>query len=306
MKKEKTIYIRRFPISNSEKSANAETQEYFNQGNRSIGSFFRPDSVRPGTGLTLPEENLLMPHIIDLDPQDRSFKSKVAEYFHAIDLKIPSHDKVKDIGGLRLNISLQNDDLELGAYLDPENKRLGINLPLNPSDYIKWKFCLAHPDVAKSEKEGTGNQLKMFYIYDGETVSKEKISDSNMKDKAITEYIKIKENPEKVLQLLLVLNIPRDEYLGKENDTLRSIAELDAPRFLKAASNKNLEFIALLREMLEAKIIERAGERFLYTETKAIFAVNDLDALGYLKDPKNSNDLLAFKEKVKEYRKLHK
>lgn len=289
----KTVYVRRLPISNTEKNASDETQEYFNQGNRHIGSYFNKDSIRPGTGLTVPEEKLLMPTLLEMSTEDREYNKSVSNYFHEIYIKIPPHDKKKSVGGLALNISLEDNT-------KPFSKD---NLPLNFSDYVKYRFIISHPEVALSEAIGTGDQLKAYFIYDEASVKKEQIAEGNIKDEAITIYIKIKDDMEKVLQFLIALDIPRDEYLNKETELLRQQAEVAPEKFVKVSKNGNLAVIALLKEMIEAKIIEKAGERLLYTESKNIFAVDTKDAIGFLKDPANSNDVLAFKGKIQAFRK---
>lgn len=291
--KEKIVFLRRLPISNSEKNSTEETQEYFNQGNRSLGSYFVKDSVRPGTGLTLSEEKMLMPLIIDLHPEDREFMKASSNWFHDIYLKIPPHDPKRNVGGLRLNISLEDDSKPLSKD----------NLPRNVVDYVKYRFIKSHPNVALSEKAGSGNVLKEFYIYDEGVVKAENVAEQDVKDAAISAYLSIKDDAEKVLQFLIILNIPRDEYLGKESLVLRKQAEVNPSDFMKVFKNKHVEIIALLKEMLEAKIIERAGDRFVYVESKNIFAVDEKDALGFLKDPANSNDVLGFKAKIQKFRK---
>lgn len=289
----KFVYVRRLPISNTEKDSNEETQEYFNQGNRHIGSYFTKDSIRPGMGLTTPEERILMPILLEMSKDDREYNKAVSNYFHEIYLKIPPHDKKRDVGGLKLDIALQDDDAPISES----------NLPLNISDYIKYRFLISHPEVALSEEEGKGNQLKSYYIFDEKAVQAAKVKAGNTADDAIAAYIKIKDDSEKVIQMLIALDIPRVEYHNKENEVLRRQAEVAPANFLKVLKNANLEVIALLKEMIESKIIERAGERFLYTESKNIFATNTADAIGFLKDPKNSGDVLGFKSKIQAFRK---
>lgn len=292
-KTDKIVYLRRLPLSNSEKNSNEETQEYFNQGNRHLGSYFVKDSVRPGSGLTLTEEKLLMPAVVEMSSEDQKFIKESSRFFNDIYLKVPPHDKKRNVGGLRLNVSLEDDSKPLSKD----------NLPKSVLDYVKYRFILSHPLVAASEKEGSGNSLKEFYIFDESVVKAENVAEQDIKDAAMSAYLSIKDDEEKILQFLIFLNIPRDEYLGKEALVLRKQAEVNPSDFMKAFKNKHIEIISLLKEMIEARIVERAGDRFIYVESKDIFAVDEKDALTYLKDPANSNDVLAFKAKIQKFRR---
>ena len=289
----KTVYLRRLPTSNNEKVATEETKDYFDQANRTIGSFFTSGSVRPGTGLTVTEEDFLMPIILVMSSEDREFRREVTNFFHSITIKVPPHNEKQNTGGYRLEISLEDDN-------EPLSRK---NLPINVEDYVRYRFAKAHPEVAGSLEEGEGNQLKSYYIYDEATHKKNMLSKGDLIDTANQEFFKIKDDKEKVNNLLVALSITRNDFLGKEIETLREYANANPSNFIKAARNKNTELAALLKELIEAGVIEQAGTRYLYKSTKDLFAASPEEAIGFFKDPRNSNDLLVFKEKVKEYRK---
>lgn len=287
----KIVYLRRLPLTSVEKHSNTEeAKEYFGSGYRAISSFFVHNSIRPGTGLTIAEEDILMPIVLGISIEDREYRSKVVDYFHSISTRVEPHmDEDSEVGGTPLEISLQNPSKPLDR----------TNLPVNIEDYIKWRHARVHPEVARNRQAGEGNPLKRYYIYDPIEFGKLNQQADDLKDRAIQAFSQIKDDVKRVRQYLSLLTVNPDAYKGKERTHLRKIADTDPEAFLKVHNdpNKDLEF--LLNLAIQKNIFERIGNKLIWKESQAFFSSNIKDGVAILKDPKNSETLLQIKHHLK-------
>ena len=276
-------------------SDNAETKPYFDAAYRAIGSYWSRKSNRPATGLTLPEENLLMPFVLDIPETDRDFRSRCTDYFHAISTKVDPTDNNGE-GGTPLEIGLLNNDEPLGKD----------NLPLEPTDYIKWRHSLGHPQVALKQSLAKGNKLKHFYIFDPTTENTDANTRTDMKDEALKAYLEVKEDAGKTRQYLVLLNADMQLARGKESIKLREYAETSAKDFLEIHNDRDRPIKYLIRMMVEAKIVEYVGTRIIIKENGQQLGANEKEAVAHLKDPENSQQLATFKHMVQDYLKAKK
>lgn len=295
----KKVYLRRLPLSVQEANGekNEEIKDYFDKGHREIGSYWPKDSVRPGTGLTIMEENSLMPRILNIENTDRDFRQRVTDYFHSITTRVDPTDK-KGQGGTTLEIGLEKDNnLPMDMMTNP---------PLNVKDYIHYRHAISHPWVAMSEEEGKGNMLAKFFVYDPAKEIKNKTSRGDKQDEAMAAYLSIKDSPTKVLQYLTLMNENPKDHVGLEVGTLRGLASTKAKKFLEVHNDTDKDYKFLVHELVTAKILKMVGTRYLTVEGNNMFAGNMEEAIAELKDPKNSQQLLIFKSMIKDFKSKNK
>lgn len=286
----KVVYLRRKAISVHEDQP--DLKEYFDNSHRAVASFWQKGSMRPGTGLTIPEENLLMPYILNIPKEDRDFREKVTEYFHSIDTKVDPLDSFGN-GGTKLEIGLENNDLPVSAD----------NLPLNVVHYIKWRHASIHPEVALSFEDARGNQLKKYYIHDPKAVIKTNLSKADIKDTALEAYLQVKQNPAKVIQYLSLLLIDPAKHKGSEVVKLREMAEKKPADFIKIHVDKDKDFHYMLMDLVQAKILEEVGTRILFKQSGDQIGKDLKEAIAWLRAPENSKQITIFKGQIQDWKR---
>lgn len=296
-KNSKVIFIKRLPTSIHEATnKDPEVKNYFDSAMKSICSYWPKDSMRPGTGLTLGQENLLMSYVLNIPDTDRDFRQKVTDFYHGISTKIEPTD-LKGNGGTALEIGLEsNNDAEVSKD----------NLPIKLMDYIRYKHIVSHPEVAESMDLGKGNPLKKYVLFDPEVETKSKIKRSNNNDAAISAYLEVKGNPSKVLQYLTLLKIDPAKYKNEEVVKLKELAERKPTDFLTVHNDKDKEYRYLILDLVTAGVLKSVGTRFMVVETNTQYAGTMEEAIATLKDPETSKQLMIFKSLVQDYKKRKK
>lgn len=292
-KNSKKVYLRRAARSVVESTAvtaqgakeNPELKAYFDNAYRAVGSYWQRGSMRPGTGLSLQEENLLLPYVLNIPQEDRDFRQKATDFFHEISTKIEPTNQMGE-GGTELEIGLTEDN----------NESVGKdNLPLNIMDYIRYRHAIKHPECALSEADAKGNRLKTFYIFDPVTELGNNVTNTDFKDRAMAAYLEVKAKPAEVKQYLILLNIDPALHKGSESVKLRSEAETNPTDFLKVHEDKNKNTKYFIKRLIIAKVLRESGTRILITENDFQIGGNLDEAISYMKDPINSQQVVIFK-----------
>lgn len=269
---EKLVYLKRAAPFIHEHIKTEAMQNDLAQSHRSIGSYFASkDSKRLGTGLTVEEERLLMPLLLKVDPANYVEFSKAKEdHYTNIVTKIPGGSK-----GRELNIGLEDNSKPLGYKFKEEDGKVGINLPDNIEDFCRWRHAIGFYHTAPSVEAAKGNQLAWYYIEDPTKVLLAEFADVEMKDNALLEYAKIKDNIDSVTMLLTVLKTFARKQNGKpplnpanlgEKEkiiALRDIAVTRPEKFFEFATDKNLKKRYLVEEALSTGVIGRIGNMFV-------------------------------------------
>lgn len=297
----KVVFIRRAPLSLAEATGGPDSKEYFDNSYRAIGSYWPNGSMRPGTGLTLTEEKILMPEVLNMDPTDRDFREKSTDYFHNIATKVDPTDS-KGNGGTRLEIGLEDPELEVC-----ELNKLGMpNLPLNVTDYIKWRHALAHPNIATSAEDAKGNKLVHYFIYDPAEVRSFNNTVADMKDDALAAYLSIKGSITKVVQYLTLLKEDPASYRGQESVKLRELAMIEPAKFLKVHKDPEKDAKQMLLDLIGAAVLEQQGTMFIVSESRKQLAGTLKEAIAYIRNPANSAQIVIFKSLIQDWKRSKK
>lgn len=283
-----------------------ESAEYMSMAKMSIGSYFEKEgSRRIGCGLSFQELDLLLPKFVEVPHNHPEFMKKVSEYYQDIETKIPYGV------GLKLEVGLIDNTKAIGEELSAKSKleEAKINLPLNIGDYIKYKHAMNHPHVGKSKEEADSNAQKLFYIFNPEELRKKNKQGNEERDMALKIFLELKDNPNKIKMLLVVLGHNLKEYTGKNKlqlmeDALRKEATEKPKHFIDITSKKNLETEFFIQELVNHKIITNYSGK--YQDPEATNPVNSLLAssleefIFYLQDEGNSKMYLTLKARLSE------
>lgn len=289
-RKEKIVEIKRKYGFIEESNNDPMVREYLDMSFKAIGSYWKIVGRIHASGLTRDEENLLMPDLLGMFPEDDrpGFRRGVEQYFENINTKVPPE-------GAKLNIALE----------DPSKPLSLNNPPVNVADYVSWKHALGHPQVGKDKNTAERYDHIKFYIVDKEEEIKSSQTLLDLENKAAMEYLQIISNPEKVDQALTVLGydlnqfVPaeRPQILKKESmvvsDASTEINEDRLHHFITTVTDKHLKLKYDILRMVSANKLTRVGNRILLTESQTVIGNDLLETVYWFLDKKNSGEVNA-------------
>ena len=186
-----------------------------------------------------------------------------------------------------------------------EGKELDVTMredgtPENIEDYVTYKWCMKHRQVAGSKEEMDAEAGKKFYIYDPQKDLLKKNKNVQIAKDADKEFIKASTDPKKMrrlLRLLTTTNPDRFTDLEVENN-LYEIKGKDPARFFKFATDKDLDLKDEIAELVEKDVLRKIGNQYIYGDETI---GQDLqDTIVYFKNKKNSGAINALRAKLKE------
>lgn len=272
----------------------AQTQgveDFLSTTKKSIGSYWESgSSKRIGTGLTFPEEELLLPYLLDVPAEDREFRKKVSTFFVDIDTHVPHK---------------LGRQLEIGLLEDNDKPLTKKNFPINVMDYIRYRHAMSHPFVAANKELADGNARIEFYIFDSSDVIKKNTKKTTEKDAAIQIYLQIKADETKVNSMLTVLGVDPREFVGPDavslkQEELRSLAEADAEKFTTAYNEADLDIRYWIKTMANTGVLKKIGVKYLDGETSKLIGNNEEETIFFFKDEENSETVALLKARMQE------
>lgn len=279
-----TIYRALTFIEKAQQTSNGKQQgaaDFLSLGKQDIGGYFASkNSSAPGTGLTLPEIKLLLPDILYMHVDDRDFNKSVKEFYGKLKTDVP-YGK-----GVELEIGLEQSNSE------PVSKD---NMPINPMEYIRYKHALGHPFVAPSEGDARRDSRKRYYIYDRKLEEKRSAGAIATKDEALTIYLGLKDDKEKVKAMLTLMGTDPRDFTGDHADSLRSqalreMAEKRTGDFLALYNIDNFEERFVIQTMVNTGVLKQIGARFMISSNGETFGNDINEALMVLKDTKSAEN----------------
>lgn len=265
--------------------------EYFAASRVGIGSYFESvNSQKIGTGLSFTEEDLLLPYVLDIPSDDREFRKKVSEFYGDINTDVPFRTGA---------------ELEIGLNTSNDRPVSKDNLPIKVMDYLRYRHALKHPKVAITKEAGDGNMTKEFYIFDKENVQSKNSKKTQQMDKALEEYLKIKNKPEEVEQMLTLLGVDPREFTGKDRENLmiealREKAEKTAEKFLEAFEQGDLQIRAWIVTMVNTGVLKKVGQKYLETQNSETIGNSMDEAIAFFKDEDQSAVVTMLKARMQE------
>lgn len=274
-----------------------EIEEYFQMSKQGIGSYWEGgQSNKVGSNLSFEEQKLLMPHLINFEPDDRTFRQEVDNFFHEIDTKVPHGTGVVLETGLK-----ENNDKPLSK----------TNMPLDISDFIKWRHALRHPKVGISKKESDSSPLKEYYIFDPLSVQNHSKKENEAKDSAMQMYLQLKKEPEKIDMVLTLMGVDPRSFSGPHKDDdklarLRKFSEEEPIKFSATYKQEDLTSRYWIENMVNVGILTKIGSKYINTNPQAttkILGHNIEEVLLWFSDPESGNEVVMLKAQMQEAQK---
>ena len=262
------IYVRR-------KEINSFLPKEVRVGARvTIGSIFV--GRQPLKGVEGEEAKEYLPRIIGLPYDHPDFPAREKDYWASLRVKVPFEGK-------ELDITTTED-----------------GKAVNPEDYITYKWCMKHRQVAESKSEMESVSGKRFYIYDPQKDLLKKNKRVQVSKDADKEFIKASSDVARMKRLLRVISDTNPDKLSNleiENN-LYELKTSSPDKFLKAALDKDLDLRDEIAEMVQKDIIRKIGNQHIHGDET--LGENIADTIVYFKNKKNSGAINALRAKLKE------
>lgn len=297
---DKIIYVKRsVPFVHDQINSEA-MQEQLASTHRSIGSYFTA-SGRTGTGLNHEEEKFLMAHHFGMDENDPKLRETTEKYFEDIATKIPGGKK-----GLELNIGLKVDN----------NKPVARdNMPIKLFDYIRYRHILGYHKTAPSPELAAGNPLIEYYIEDPLKVLESESKQLEVRDQAMQEYLKVKDDNDRVNMILSLMKqfmrkqqgvppvnlgqLKEAKHLKEKQLLLRELVNMRPERFYQVTTDPNIKKRYFVDELITTGLLKRVGNAIVdTTDSNRSLGFTDTEVINLLTDPKESMTLTRLRSEL--------
>jgi len=250
-----------------------------------IGSYMT-QTGQSGCGLSLEEKKKWMPLILAIDSKDIAFLKEVNKYFDTMSINVPYE-------GVSLDETIGED-----------------GEPNNVEEFIKYRFIMGHPYVAKDPQAAEADEKKLFYIENAEAELQAKSKKIGKSTKAYIELGKLIENEVKIDWILRALSVKHTSIgsidkiasmkKAEKEVALEEIVKKDPDFFITLTSDDTLEYRAEVASMVEAGIFQRVGNDYI-NGTENLGDINAV--IAFFKNPNESEKVVILKAKLKQFGK---
>lgn len=262
---QKTVFIYRRP-----NTTNLPDDVYV-EAKRRIGSVY----VKGGDilkGLNIAEQKKWLPEILGISPTEAGWAKMVRAYFANLTIDVPAE-------GVTLNIDT-----------DEEGN------PINVVDYIKYRFAMEHPHVSLDGKSSKGR----YFISDPLKEEAEAVADTRLRKDAYKQLIILGDDVERATLVLKAFGVQTANLSAQQIELeLEDLLEEDHAEFIRVCTDKNIETIALIWDCVEANVLRKAGNTFLFGDE--VIGEDMEQSIRFLGLKKNSTMLLDIKAKLKAF-----
>jgi len=231
---------------------------------------------QPLRGVEGEEAHKLLSGILDVPPGHEAWPRLEKDFWASMALKIPFEGK------------------ELDITVDEEGN------PHNVMDYITFKWCKKHRQVAETKEEMERVGGKKFYIYDPERDLLKKNAKVKVGKEADKEFIKASADVAKMRRLIRLLSKGSNPEKLTDVEVENSLYELkssEPAKFLKLALDKDLDLKAEIEEMVSKDVLRKIGNQYIYGDET--IGENQNDTIVYFKNKKNSGAVNAMRAQLK-------
>ena len=203
----------------------------------------------------------------------------------------PRHSKIF-WADMTIPVGFTGVELEIGSNED--------GTPISIMDYIKYSFALKHPHVALTKKEMDDEVTKKFYIQDLSRQDKTRNNEIQVRKDADKEFIKVTSNTSNMKRILRLMSNTNPDRMTEDQieNALYEIKNSDAKKFIRIATDKNLELKSEIAEMVSLGVLRKIGNQVIFIDE--VLGDTEDDTIVHLKDKKNSGKLTILRAKLKE------
>jgi hypothetical protein len=240
-----------------------------------IGSIFV--NRLPLKGVEGEEEAQLLRPILNVPPTHQDWPQKAHDFWASLSLLVPFE-------GRELEVGLRDD-----------------KSPINPMDYIYWRWIQRHKHVAETETLMLDNAEKRFYIYDPEREKVKRNELVKFKKDADKEFLKLDGDYSRMRKLLRVCVPGTNPDKMMDMDVENALYEEKEKRpktFLRYATDENLDTQAEIEELVEEGILRRIGNQVIFGDET--IGQDMKDTIVYFKNRRNSGQVNVMRARLRE------
>lgn len=230
---------------------------------------------QPLKGVEGEEAQKLLSGILDVPPTHESWPRLEKEFWANMYVKVPFE-------GTELDVTVDED-----------------GNPHNAMDYLTYKWCQKHRQVALSKDEMDKDNQKKFYIYDPHKDLLKRNAKVKVNKEADKEFIKMTGDVAKMRRLIRLLTKTNPDTISdlEVENKLYELKTAKAAKFLKFALDKDLELKSEIEEMVEKGVLRRIGNQVIFGDE----TLGDTlaDTIVYFKNKKNSGAVNAIRAQFK-------
>lgn len=231
---------------------------------------------QPLRGVEGEEAHKLLSSILDVPPGHPDWPRQEKDFWATMSLKVPFEGK-------ELDISVEED-----------------GTPINVMDYVTYKWCQKHRQVAETKEEMEKTSGKKFYIYDPKRDLLKRNAKVKVQKEADKEFIKASASADKMRRLhrLLIAGSNPEKLTDIEvENNLYEVKSKSPEKFLKFALDKDLDLRAEIEEMVAREVLRKIGNQYIYGDET--IGENITDTIVYFKNKKNSGAVNAMRAQLK-------
>jgi len=205
-------------------------------------------------------------------------------------------------------------DTKYNAIWNIEADHYKVGTPINPFEYLLWKYCLVYGDVA-NEFSFANKSTKIRFYLSSEDAKREleriKIKTTNQ---AMAAYLKIIASRNEVINILfamglgdIIFNIAKTAS-GEDLDLqlhvlLKNEMDKDPAKFIASASDKNVAYKGLVEKYIAYNVLRRLqGTNIIvdYSDSAKVIGSSLEDAVSYFNNKENAAYISELETKFKD------
>ena len=260
------------------------------------------------------EIEAIMPNVLNISVSSPEFKRMVKVYFDSLTVDVPESGKPLEIGfifdafdktfeskvnqvKLKSNISPDADiDKEYGKAVLKMVKAGAIKYeelyqyakPINPADYILWRYCQRYYRVAKDADDIKKSKNIDFFLYDSKAVKEEAVKLDMAISDAMDIAIADSKDANKLNSYIAIFKLsPVDNSIISKKSALINYVTANAAKFLAVAKAGDLELKAKIAELIKNGTIVKQEYSDMYTfanNREVLVGDSDESMLQYFKE----------------------
>lgn len=145
------------------------------------------------------------------------------------------------------------------SIIKVESERYKVGTPINAVDYMLYRYCLVYRDVANEFTLVNKSPNIRFYLHSEADIKRYKELKRKSENSRMSAYLDIIKNVSKVENVLYAMGfadeIPEDDI--DKYTFLDEKSKENSNKFIRVATNKNLEQLGLIEKYIKFNIINR-------------------------------------------------
>jgi len=229
------------------------------------------------------ESKLLMPTLLGLSSNSPNWDTRVKQYWNDLSVEVSQTGKELEIG-FNYNINDVSREKYLNEFKDlvkkskfktdittdeelynfigklniEETEKYKYATPISIEDYILWRYCLVHRDVANNIEDVDKSGSIRFYMYSEAEKTQAKVKMYELSNLAMKKYLEIIADEQSVDNLLYVY---QDTFVGMDTITKATLVQghmtADPKKFLTLSSDTALNTKALIEKYITYGVLKR-------------------------------------------------